>query len=53
MLLSRCGCDPSEYFTDDDFRGVLDFNTPETLNALVTATGDISQMCLSEISQCQ
>lgn len=51
MLLSRCGCDPSEYFTDDDFRGVLDFNTPETLNALGTATGDISQMCLSEISR--
>ena len=51
MLLSRCGIDPGEYFSDDDFRCVLDFNTPETLNALGTATGDISQMCLSEISR--
>ena len=51
MLLSRCGIDPGAYFTDDDFRCVLDFNTPETLNALGTATGDISQMCLSEISR--
>ena len=51
MLLSRCGIDPGEYFTDDDFRCVLDFNTPQTLNALGVATGDISQMCLSEISR--
>ena len=51
MLLSRCGIDPGEYFSDDDFRCVLDFNTPQTLNALGTATGDISQMCLSEISR--
>ena len=51
MLLSRCDRDPGEYFTGDDFRGVLNFNTPETLNALGTATGDISQMCLSEISR--
>ena len=51
MLLSRCGCDTGEYFTDDDFRGILDFNTPETLNALGTATGDIAQMCLAEISR--
>ena len=51
MLLSRCGVDPGEYFTDDDFRCVLDFNTPQTLNALGTATGDISQMCLSVISR--
>ena len=51
MLLSRCGIDPGEYFTDDDFGCVLDFNTPQTLNALGTATGDISQMCLSVISR--
>ena len=40
-----------EYFEDDDFRDVLNFNTPETLNALGVATGDISQMCLSEIAR--
>lgn len=44
MLLARCVIDPAEYFTDDDFRDVVDFNTPNTLNALGTATGDIGQM---------
>lgn len=51
MLAVRCGLDPAEYFEEDDFRDVLNFNTPETLNALGVATGDISQMCLSEISR--
>ena len=51
MLMVRCGLDPAGTFEDEDFRDVLNFNTPETLNALGVATGDISQMCLSEISR--
>ena len=51
MLLARCVIDPAEYFTDDDFRDVVDFKTPNTLNALGTATGDIGQMCLSVVSR--
>lgn len=51
MLLTRCGIDPAEYFTEDDFRDIADFSTPETLNALGTATGDIGQMCFSVISR--
>ena len=51
MLLARCGIDPAGYFTDDDFRDIVDFSTPETLNALGTATGDIGQMCLSAVSR--
>ena len=51
MLLARCVIDPAEYFTDDDFRDVVDFPTPNTLNALGTATGDIGQMCLSVVSR--
>ena len=51
MLLVRCGLDPSDYFEDEDFRDVLNFNTPQTLNALGVAAGDISQMCLSAISR--
>ena len=47
MLMVRCGLDPAGAFEDEDFRDVLNFNTPETLNALGVATGDISQMCLS------
>ena len=51
MLLARCGVDPSQYFSDEDFRGIVDFNTTETLNTLGVATGDIGQMCLSEIAR--
>ena len=51
MLLARCGIDPSAYFNDDDFRDITDFNTPDTLNALGVATGDIGQMCLSAVSR--
>lgn len=51
MLLARCGIDPSLYFSDEDFRGIVDFNTTETLNTLGVATGDIGQMCLSEIAR--
>lgn len=51
MLLVRCGLDPSDYFEDEDFRDVTNFNTPQTLNALGVAAGDISQMCLSAISR--
>ena len=51
MLLTRCGLDAWTYFTDDDFRDITDFNTPEIINALGVATGDIAQMCLSEISR--
>ena len=51
MLLTRCGVDPTIYYTDDDFQSIVDFNTTETLNALGVATGDIGQMCLSEIAR--
>ena len=51
MLMVRCGLNPAGYFEDEDFRDVLNFNTPGTLNALGVATGDISQMCLSAISR--
>ena len=51
MLLARCGIDPGIYFSVEDFRGIVDFNTTETLNALGVASGDIGQMCLSEIAR--
>ena len=51
MLLARCGVDPTIYFSNDDFRGIVDFNTRDTLNALGVATGDIGQMCLAEIAR--
>ena len=51
MLMSRLGIDTGEYFDNDDFREVTNFNTKETLNALGFATSDISEMALSEISK--
>ena len=51
MLLVRCGIDPSKHFTSEDFSYISGFNTLQTINALGTATSDISQMCLSEIAR--
>ncbi len=51
MLLVRCGIDPSNHFTPEDFSYISGFNTLQTINTLGTATSDISQMCLSEIAR--
>ena len=51
MVLTRLGIDATEYFDRDDFQEVVNFNTPDTLNALGYATSDISQMVLSEVSK--
>lgn len=50
MLISRCGLDASEYFDIEDFADIINFNTPNTLNAIGIATSDISEMALKEIS---
>ena len=50
MLLARCGIDTAEYFSQEDFGGVSDFNTAATVNILGAATGDIAEMVLREIS---
>ncbi len=34
MLLTRCGIDPNEYFSGEDFSPCYDFDTPETLAVL-------------------
>ena len=50
MLISRCGLDTGDLFESEDFRDIVNFNTPETLNAIGIATSDISEMALREIS---
>ena len=50
MLLTRCGLDAGELYDAEDFRDIVNFNTPETLNAIGIATSDISEMALREIS---
>lgn len=51
MLMSRLGLDTEGFFETDDFRGAVNFTTPETLNALGFATSDIAEMGLAEISR--
>lgn len=51
MLMSRLGIDTEGFFEPDDFRGAVNFTTPETLNALGFATSDIAEMGLTEISR--
>ncbi len=51
MTLSRLGFDPYEYFDREDFEGIVNFNTPDTLNILGTALGGITRKMLGGISQ--
>ena len=51
MLMSRLGIDTEGFFEPDDFRGAVNFTTPETLNALGFAASDIAEMGLTEISR--
>ncbi len=51
MMLSRLGLDTDEYFSRDDFKDIVNFNTPDTLNSIGYATSDISETVLYEISK--
>ena len=49
MLLSRCGLDPKEYFTPEDYLSVFDFNTPEAVCALGSAISETSEKILRTV----
>lgn len=49
MLLSRCGLDPKEYFTPEDYLSVFDFNTPETVYVLGSAISETSEEILRTV----
>ena len=51
MVMERLGIDTADYFDNEDFREIYNFNTPDTLNALGFATSDIAEMALSEIAK--
>lgn len=51
MLLSRLGMNTDECFSRDDFKDIVNFNTPDTLNSIGYATSDISETVLYEISK--
>ena len=44
MLMTRLGVDTSLYYSNEDFKDIVNFNTEDALNALGYATGDISEM---------
>ncbi len=51
MILTRLSLPADAYLMPEDFAAVYDFNTPATANALGTATSDIAEMGLREISR--
>lgn len=50
MLMVRCGIDPEIYLEKEDFRNIRDFHTPELVNLFGSATSDVAEMALAEIS---
>lgn len=51
MLLTRCGVDPTAYLDPSNFFDIVNFNTPSTWNVIGTASSDLSEMLLQEVSQ--
>ena len=49
MLLVRCGYPADQYLNSEDFQGIVNFNTLDTVSRLGAATSDISEMLLREI----
>ena len=47
--MSRCGLEPEQYFSHEDFMAIFDFNTPATVGALGTAVSQINQQVLRQI----
>ena len=48
-LMTRCGINPADYFTDEEFMPVFDFNTPDAVNALGTGVSQLSEQVLREM----
>ena len=48
-LMSRCGLEPEQYFSHEDFMPIFDFNTPATIGALGTAVSQANQQVLRQI----
>ena len=48
-VMSRCGMKPDEFYDHDDFLPVFEFNTPDTIAALGTAVGGVSERILRQI----
>ena len=50
-VFTRIGLSTDQYFSDDDFKGIYNFNTFDTVMQLGSATSDISEMVLRQIER--
>lgn len=48
-IIKRCGLNPNDYFTNEDFTPILAFDSYETITRLGVATSEISEMGIREI----
>ena len=48
-LMSRCGLEPEQYFSHEDFMPIFDFNTLAVIGALGTAVSQANQQVLRQI----
>ncbi|MDR2570522.1 MAG: hypothetical protein LBD23_09525 [Oscillospiraceae bacterium] len=49
--MSRCGIDPAEYFSRDDFEHLYNFNTVETMAILGSSVSELSERVLRDIER--
>lgn len=50
-VLHRCGMNPDMYMDSEDFRSIVEFNTPETATVLGTAVSEMSETVLRVIER--
>ena len=50
-VLHRCGMNPDMYMDSEDFRAIVEFNTPDTVTALGTAVSEMSEKILRVIER--
>ena len=51
IALVRLGIEPSSVLSEDDYAGILQFNSTATINQLGTAVSDISELVLRQIER--
>jgi hypothetical protein len=49
LMMKRCGFDTEEYFTEDDFNSISNFNTGDIIHSLGEVTSDLSQQVLRDV----
>ena len=48
-LMTRCGVNTEDYFENEDFMPVFDFNTADAVNALGTGVSELTEQVLREV----